>query len=151
MNRELNEEQAVFYRQIQEYLDAGIIREVYSTEEYTLVCLGELIYAIMPYSMLNGEPIAIFVNEDAIRRIAKSTLSYFNILKGVYSNPDRYGSMIYDMSSKKLEFWKNWVIEAPSLMESKRDLDLEKEVLQLVQQPEKKPGFFERLLGKKSE
>lgn len=149
MNRELNEEQAAYYQKMQGYYDAGIVREVYATDDFALISLGELCYLIMPYMMLGAEPVGVFADENCIRGIVSGELHFWMYMKHIFSNIDTYSNIIYNMSSEKVDVWVKWVEESRPKVVCQINLELEKEIPHMAKKPEKKPGFFARLLGKK--
>ncbi|MBQ8287658.1 MAG: hypothetical protein IJX76_02670 [Clostridia bacterium] len=150
MNREPNLDKTAYYQKMQGYYDAGILRDVYTTDLYAIASFGELCYIVVPYATVGDDAIGIYVNEEAIRNITKSDKRYRSYVHEILENVEIYGQMIYHFSTHSVQFWKEWIEERKSFVKSQINPAFESEIREMHSvMTAKKPDLFSKLFGKR--
>ena len=124
MNKEL------FYQKMQPYFNEGMVREIYSSEHFTILSFGEKVYVACPYILLNNEPYGIYMVPSVMKRIVEKNRKLFPIINEVFSDVASNKDLIFYFSSDRIDFWKNWLVQNKNV--NKIDYHLEEEIAQMA-------------------
>lgn len=123
MNKEL------FYQKMQPYFEQGIVREIYNSEHFSILSVGERVYVACPYILLENEPYGIYMNPSVMKKIVEKNRKIYPIIEEVFSNIALNKDLIFVFNSNKIEFWKKWIIENKNV--NKINYSLEEEISEM--------------------
>lgn len=115
-----------FFMLIQPYHKAGLLREIYRCNHFSVYAFGEKVYIACPYIMLDEIPYGIYMNPTVLRKIIQKNRMIYPIINEVFSDVELNKNLLFFLDEDQIPYWREWMIKNKYL--SKIDEALEQEI-----------------------
>lgn len=115
-----------FFVKIQPFYDAGLLREIYRCDHFSVYAFGERVYIACPYIMLDEIPYGVYMNPSVLRKIIRTNRKIYPIINEVFGDIELNKDLIFMLQEDKVQWWKQWLAENKNV--NKIDKDLEQEI-----------------------
>lgn len=119
-----------FYEKMNPYFEQGLMREVYSGENASILSVGELFYIACPLDILStkGEPFGVYFTNDGLKKITDNNAYLYSVLYILLDDMKNQQSRFYPFAADKVDFWKSWINERKKTFKSLIDYSFEQEL-----------------------
>ena len=114
------------------YFDEKLVREVFSTNTVTVLCVGELFYVASHYCLFDGNPVTTYVSKRACTRIIEDESYIFSLFDFIFKDFDESRHMLHLLGNDNVEFYKNFIQEKKQTKEPEVDYKFEKQIIRLL-------------------
>lgn len=122
-------EKNLFYKKMRPYFDNGILREICSTDDFSVMSLGEIYYVACPFSLLADEPYGIYMNQNVLRKIMKDVSEFYATLQDIINDLANCKKIFFYFSIEDINLYKQWIKENAHAI--RYDYDFEAELKEL--------------------
>lgn len=116
-----------FYQKMQPYFDQGMVREIYSSLDFSILSFGERVYVACPYFSEDEPPFGIYMTSDVMKKLVKKNRLIYPLTSQVLNKLS--SNLLFNFDLKRLEFWKQWIRDNKDV--NKIDYNLEAEIAQM--------------------
>ena len=126
-----------YYENINKYIDAGLIKELYSNENFSIINLGNQCYLWCPFHMYKGskKQFGLQIAKEAIKTIINSPREIYVWAQNL-SN-DKFQQYYVDLSSDNISLLP-WLVEKVDTPSHIIDIQLEEEIMNTYKKDENK-------------
>ncbi len=132
MNKELfyqqkESDKKKFYQKMQPYFDQEMVREIYSSLDFSILSFGERVYVACPYFSDDEPPFGIYMTPNVMKKLVEKNRLIYPLATKVLNNLS--SNLLFNFDLKRFEFWKQWIIDNKDV--NKIDYNLETEIAQM--------------------
>lgn len=115
-----------FLVKMQPYYQAGILREIYMCDHFSVYAFGETLYIACPHIMLDDIPYGLYMTPSVLRKIIKAHRRIYPIIDEIFSDVELNKDLIFMLQKDRIQWWKTWLIENQNV--DKIDKNFESEI-----------------------
>lgn len=119
-----------FYKKMQNYIDTGLAREIYSSDDICMFNFGDVCYVACSYELMDGVPIGILMSPNLMKGIIEKNRRYYPLLMELL-NDEKCHDLIFDFSLG-VKKWSEWLDNEKRRGVSSVNYELEEEIKGMV-------------------
>lgn len=96
----------LFYEKMKPYFEQNIVREIYKTDTFTIMNVGEIFYVGLPYFILENEvPFGVRLGTEVIEKCINDHTHFFSIISIAVENYSEYENYFVTFGFEQLQDW----------------------------------------------
>ena len=115
-----------FLIKIQPYSKAGLLREIYRCDHFSVYAFGEIVYIACPHIMLDDIPYGLYMTPPVLRKIVKTHRKIYPIIDEIFGDMELNKDLIFMLQEDRIQWWKTWLVDNQNV--NKIDKDFEREI-----------------------
>lgn len=119
------EKKAIIYEQLQPAFDAGMLREVYTSDYMSIFAFGEICYVGYPFRLIDGDAVGVRIPAKRLETMVKDNAYFYKLFQIVGSNSKKFQDAIFILKPQHLDYYKRYIAEIKARKVSDIDPELE--------------------------